>query len=220
MISLHYTAMAISWLPLALASLIGVVSVAAARILAATGAPASLVALQFSAILLSTAAGFVFDDPASDVLAASPMSLAWRRMSRMLVIIPVATSIWAVLIVWHGPFEPESAFTLTCMYLGLLGLSLGIAGVTTRRGGGGAVVAPIVFITIVVSSLLPPRWRPMPLGDVPGGLTSLQLRWSATGLAGLLLLVASSRDPGSVAFRMFSAGGLGEPKVVTPPRTG
>jgi hypothetical protein len=58
------------------------------------------------------------------------------------------------------------------MFAGLLGLGLAIAGTA-----------------LVVSSILPPQWRPFPLGDVPGGWAALQARWATPAALGTLVLI-------------------------------
>jgi hypothetical protein len=83
------------------------------------------------------------------------------------------------------------------MFAGLLGLSLSLAGVAERRsttGRGGIVATPGLMILLVASSLVPHRWRPLPMGDVPGGWTQIYLRWGAAAAIGVLVLLWSSRD--------------------------
>jgi hypothetical protein len=46
----------------------------------------------------------------------------------------------------------------------------------------------------VLSTVLTPRWRPLPLGDIPGGWSPIYLRWTSACVVGLLVFLVSSRD--------------------------
>jgi hypothetical protein len=90
------------------------------------------------------------------------------------------------------------------MFAGLVGLTFSIAGVASRRsptGRGGIVAGPGLFILLIVSTLFPTRWRPLPMGDVPGGWTPIYLRWGTAAVIGLLVFLWSSRDPARHALR-------------------
>ncbi|MGZ8619082.1 MAG: hypothetical protein ACXWYE_04200 [Actinomycetota bacterium] len=83
------------------------------------------------------------------------------------------------------------------MFAGLVGLALGIAGVAARRSSrwlGGIAVAPALFSALILSTMVTPRWRPLPMGDIPGGWQPIYLRWTAAAVIGLVLLAVSSRD--------------------------
>jgi hypothetical protein len=183
---LRYTAMTIPWHPMVIATVVGgaVLASGHARL------------LVIPSTLLAAAAGFALDDSAHEIVAASPSSLIWRRFSRLIVAMPPTLIVWAAL-VSQGVSGSQETLTLTAMFIGLVGLTLGIAGVAAHRTGGrgGAVAAPVLLLALIVSSVLPPRWRPLPLGDVPGGWTALQTRWSTAALIGTLVLLVSSRDP-------------------------
>jgi hypothetical protein len=146
--------------------------------------------------LLAAAAGFAFDDSSHETLAASPSSLIRRRLGRLIVVIPPTIILWATL-VSQGVNGRQETLTLVAMFAGLVGLTLGIAGVAAHRtdGRGGAVAAPVLLLALVVSAIVPPRWRPLPLGDVPGRWPALQTRWSTAAAIGTLVLLASCRDP-------------------------
>jgi hypothetical protein len=146
--------------------------------------------------LLAAAAGFAFDDAPYETLAASPSSLIRRRFSRLIVVTPPTIILWTTL-VSQGVNGRQETLTLAAMFAGLVGVTLGIAGVAAHRTGGrgGAVAAPVLLLALVVSAIFPPRWRPLPLGDVPGGWPALQARWSTAAAIGTLVLLASCRDP-------------------------
>jgi hypothetical protein len=119
-----------------------------------------------------------------------------RRISRLTVVMPITLIVWAML-VSQGVSGSQETLTLVAMFAGLAGLTLGIAGVAAHQTGGrgGAVAAPALLLALVVSSVFPPPWRPLPLGDVPGGWPALQARWSTAAAIGTLVLLASCRDP-------------------------
>jgi hypothetical protein len=123
--------------------------------------------------LLAAAAGFAFDDP------SPPTIILWTTL------------------VSQGVSGIDETLTLVAMFAGLVGLTLGIAGVAAHRTGGrgGAVASPVLLLALIISALFPPHWRPLPLGDVPGGWPALQARWSTAAAIGTLVLLASCRDP-------------------------
>lgn len=185
-------ARSIQWLPLAIAILISTAIVAWPS--RHVGTPA----LQVIAIMLSGAAGFAFDDPASAILAASPTSLLRRRLARLTLILPPVGVLWGVLVWLVGTEGPDETWALMALLAGMIGLSIGISAVACQRsprGLGGFAVAPSIFILLFASTVISPRWRPLPLGDVPGGWTQIYLRWSAAAVIGAIMFLAASRDP-------------------------
>jgi len=183
---LRYTAMTVPWHPMVIATMVG------AAVLASGHARL----LVIPSTLLAAAAGFAFDDPSHETLAASPSSLLHRRIGRLVVVIPPTILLWTTL-VSQGVNGRQETLTLAAMFAGLVGVTLGIAGVAAHRTGGrgGAVAAPVLLLALIISALFQPRWRPLPLGDVPGGWPALQARWSTAALIGTLVLLVSSRDP-------------------------
>lgn len=184
-VSLRYTAMAIPWQPSAIAAGVSLALVATDR-----------VPFVMATILLSTATAYCLDDPAHAVTAASARSLMRRRIHRVVVVLAPMGAVWAGLAVWQGPRTVEEAWGLLAMFFGLTTLSLGIAGSVADRsaGSGGQIAAPTILVLLILSSIMSPHWRPMPLGDVPGGWPQVYLRWGLVGVAGIALLVRSSRN--------------------------
>jgi hypothetical protein len=187
---LRYAAAAMRWQAPIIATVVSTTMVA-------FGGQATVLPLQVSSILLAAGAGFALDDPCFGMLAPSPTSIWRRRVSRMLVILPPVILVWSALVLWHGTSGPDETWTLVAVFAGLLGLALGTAGIADRRSGGqgGPVVAPTMLAALLVSSMVPPRWRPLPLGDVPGGWDAVQARWVAAAAIGALAFLASSIDP-------------------------
>jgi hypothetical protein len=155
--------------------------------------------MQAAAILLAGGAGFTLDDPAAEILAASPAPLSRRRSLRLLVVVPPVTVLWGLLLGWQGTEGREESVALMLLFAGLMGLSLAVSGVAGRTswmpGRGGIAVPPAIFVLVFLSSAVPRQWRPLPFGDVPGGWTQINIRWAAAAAVGTLVLFMSSRDP-------------------------
>jgi hypothetical protein len=181
-----------TWVPLVIAAVVSS-AVVAVRSSGSAAGP-----MQFAAVLLASASGFALDDPAAEIIAASPTSLLRRRASRVCLMLLPAIGVWLVLLAVQGTASPNETTALAAMFSGLLGLAFGAAGVVARREPGvraGIVVGPALFALVILSTLFPPRFRPLPIGDVPGGWTPIFLRWVAAALLGAIVFLASSRDP-------------------------
>ncbi|MDQ4059433.1 MAG: hypothetical protein M3124_09960 [Actinomycetota bacterium] len=190
----------IPWVPLATAALVSTLVVGWRH------GHAAAVPLQLVAILLSSAAGFALDDPAAETLAASPTSLLRRRLLRLLLVGPPVAVVWGLLLWWQGTDGAEETWALMLLFAGLLGLSMGVSGIAGRRsakGSGGIVVPPAIFVLLILSTVIPREWRPLPLGDVPGGWDQIYLRWGAAAVLGTIAFLTSSRDPATRAIRAF-----------------
>lgn len=188
---LRSTARAIPWLPSVAATCV------ASAVVVAHLADDAAFPLQIAAVLLASGLGYALDDPAFEVLGASATSLWRRRMHRLIVALPPTVVVFASLLAWHGTIGPEETLGLATMFGGLVGMALGIAGVAARRSGrglGGIAVAPTLFVALILSTMVTPRWRPLPIGDIPGGWLPIYLRWSAAAVIGLVVLTISSRD--------------------------
>lgn len=190
----RFTVRAVHWPAPAIACTVSVLAV----VLGSWGALAP--PMQLAGILLAASAAFALDDPAFGLLASSPTPLPVRRLWRLAVVVPVLVVVWAGLLVWLDPTDRQETLTLAVMFAGLLGLSVGVSAVAgTRTGGrGGAIAAPSLLVAIVLSSIVPPQWRPLPLGDIPGGWFALQSRWAAACLVGLAAFAWASRSPVSM----------------------
>lgn len=189
--TVSYFARAIRWNPLGIAAALAC-AIVALRHNSDAAAP-----LQITAILLASAAGFVFDDPAGELLDTAPPTLLRRRLARLTVVAVPTIGLWVVLFFVQGPGSSEEACALTAMFAGLLGLAVGIAGVANRRtnsGNGGLAEGPALLIALFASTALPPRWRPLPMGDIPGGWAAIDIRWITASLIGVSVFVWSSRD--------------------------
>lgn len=196
--TIRYVGRSIAWQP-SLAAWVAGGFIVAARHDHTPAAP-----LEVVSILLAAGVGFALDDPAAEILAASPASFLRRRSARLLLSVTPAVLVWLTLVAVQGPESANEAGAFVAMFAGLLGLSLGIAGIASRRsayGRGGVVAGPGIFVLLVASSIVPPRWRPLPMGDVPGGWTAIYLRWGSAAVVGALAFVLSSRDRVARALR-------------------
>lgn len=189
---LRHTARAIRWGPMAGA-------VAASSVLITTlGRGASTLPLQMTAFLLGAAAAFAVDDPAGESLAASPRSLWSRRVVRLAVIVPLTGIMWFLALLADPPESAGEGLALTATSVGFLGLGLGAAAAGCRVAGwtqGGTIAGPSLVVGIILSSTLPPVWRPLPTGDVPGGFPAISARWAVAALIGIVTLRLASNDP-------------------------
>ncbi len=181
----------ITWIPLLAATVVATV-LAVVRQGESAATP-----LQVGAFLLGTATAFAVDDPAAETLASSPASLLARRMYRVVPMVLVAAAVMAVVLQVQGESESDEVPLLLAMFAGFTALSLAIGGLAARwRGHGGALAAPSVFAILIASTIVPPRWRPLPTGDIPAGPGEILRRWSIATAVGVAVFLWSSRDPG------------------------
>lgn len=211
------TARSQTWWPLGVAGLLASVAVAASR------DEGSVFPIQLASIVFASVVGYALDDPAFEILGPSPRSLLERRARRLVLMLPAAVAWWGILLVAHGSRGTQETVALTAFLAGLLGLGVGAAGVAQRRserGVGGFVVGPILLAAVVASSIVAPRWRPLPLGDVPGGLNAVTLRWSLAACVGVAVFLASSRDPAARRGRspIAQATRPGDPSSAVKPK--
>jgi hypothetical protein len=191
--ALTAVALSIRWAPLGIAAFLSVLIVVVRH-----GEPAAG-PMEAVAVLLAGGAGFVLDDPAAEILAASPTPLSRRRSLRLRLVVPPVTLVSGLLMGWQGTEGNEETLALMLLVAGLVGLSLAVSGVAGRTSwapGRGGIAAPIaIFVLVFLSAAVPRRWRPLPFGDVPGGWTQISIRWAAAAAVGTLVLLMSSRDP-------------------------
>jgi hypothetical protein len=180
----------VAWQPPLLASAVAALAVAVSP------GQDTVLPLQLAAVVLGASAAFAVDDPAFELVAALPSTLAARRAVRLVLVAGAIGAVWGILLAWRRPAETQELWTLLAMFAGFFGLSVGISGAAGRLTGGrgAAVTGPTLLLALIASSVVTPRWRPLPLGDIPGGWAALQLRWSAAALLGASILSMSSRD--------------------------
>lgn len=182
----QHTARAMPWQPQLVAAGVCLVFVGA-----------DLVPFVMATVLMATATAFGLDDPAHEFTAPAATSLLRRRLRRVALVLAPLGAVWSGLAMWRGADDAGEAWAVVLMFFGLTSLSLGIAAALAARsnGHGGQIAAPTVLGLLVASSIMSPRWRPMPLGDIPGGWSQIHLRWSIVALVGVAVFLVASRDP-------------------------
>lgn len=183
----RHAAASVAWTPAATAGALSTAMVAV---------DARTTILQAASFLIGTAVAFAVDDPAHSTLAASPRSLLRRRMDRIGGVVVAGAAAWAALVLTFASTTRPELAALVAIFIGLIALGLGIGGVAARENGrGGLAAAPGVLALILASSIVPTRWRPLPLGDVPGGFAAIVVRWTSAAVIGGAVFLWSSRDP-------------------------
>src|SRR4051812_18264530 len=151
------------------------------------------------AMLCGTAgAGFALDDPATEILAASPTPLATRRATRIAVIAAVILSTWVPLGVVAVATRGRADFSLThlAVELGALAtIGLAVAAVVQHHTGrtGGPFAALIIFVGPVTMSALAFRNTTLFPSVLPG--SPLHERWAWLALVAAAALTFTSREP-------------------------
>ena len=154
------------------------------------------------ALALCTGAAFVLDDDAGATVAASPRSLARRRMLRIALALPLLCGVWGASLWYatsaHGALlGPDTRAALSVQFAAMLTLTLAASAIALRvtadaHGGWTAIVVPFALLGAALT--LPRRWA---LLAVPGvdAWHAAQQRWAALLALGVLLLALASRDP-------------------------
>jgi hypothetical protein len=186
---------ACSWRALPRSAVLGGCSVAALLPVVAwpsldTGS--GLLVLRGTAVLLAVAVTFAVDDPAADVLAASPTPLRQRVMVRVALAVAVAGAAWtaAAAVVAARDHVPVAGLTLEVLALAMVGIAVALA---LQTWGGatdpGILTAPVVAGAVLAANLLPSRWALLVAG--PGGPEWEQAhrRWAAV----LVVAVVAAR---------------------------
>jgi hypothetical protein len=156
----------------------------------------------FAALALCTGAAFLLDDPAGATTAATPQSLARRRMLRIGLALPLLAGVWLGSL-WdataadHASFGPDARAALSLQFAAVLALTLAASATALRlmpdeRGGWTGAVVPLLLLGVAL--WLPESWT---LLAAPGddAWHAAQQRWAALLAVGLLTLACASRDP-------------------------
>lgn len=150
-------------------------------------------------LVVTAPAGYLLDDPAAGVLAASPTSLPRRNGLRLALGVPVLVAGWLVIIGRSHFLEGFAALSVGDLAVevgGFAAFSLAVAAVAARLGdehpGTTASIALVMAAAglLVAQEALPSSW-PVPLLE-PGPHTG---RWWAAVVVCLAVLVWASRDP-------------------------
>ncbi len=174
----------------------GLLGVAAWRALdEPTGA---LMVLRGTAVLLACAVAFAVDDPAGDVLAASPTPLRRRFGMRILLAGALALAVWCALLLLAqaaGGQPPAAALSLEALTLTAVGLAAGLAFQTWRGiGSPGILAAPAVAGAVLASFALPAKWALLAPGPGLPGWQEAHQRWAAVLVVAVAVGVLATRD--------------------------
>jgi hypothetical protein len=161
-----------------------------------------------AALALCTGAAFLLDDDAGTTVAATPRSLARRRMLRVGLALPLLAGVWTAS-VWYATaadgarFGPEARAALSLQFAAMLALTLAASAAAQsvmpdERGGWIGAVA--LWSLLALALLLPEPWT---LLAAPGDAAwhEAQQCWAALLAFGLLALAWASRDPAARALR-------------------
>ena len=154
------------------------------------------------ALALCGGLAFLLDDAADATVAASPMSLARRRLLRIALALPLVCAVWAGSL-WYAtsvdgaPFGPDARQGLSLQFAAMLAVTLGASAAALRlargeRGGWTAVF--VLFGLLVAAFYAPQRWELLVGTDDPGW-PAAQQRWLVLLALGVLTLAFASRDP-------------------------
>ena len=189
-------AAAVRWQPLlGAAALAGALLAVKADDLGGNGT--ALAVLRGVAALLAVGAAFLLDDGATDTLAASPSTLAWRRHQRLVILAVLAGLTWvlSVLVVrTSGAAPPVGGLTLELA--ALLALALATAAGIMRWAQTcepGVLAAPVVLGVILAMSRLPEGWA---LLVAPGPAWGpAHQRWAGLLALGVAVFALCNGDP-------------------------
>ena len=149
------------------------------------------------ALVTSTAGlGFALDDPAAETVAASPMSLARRRIIRVLIALTITVGVWflvaAVVASSATHHFPTSDIVIEIAALAAIGLATGASVQRRTDSPGGPTAALVVLVG-------PAFMSAVAFGDVsvmpslvPG--QPLRERWVWLTVLALIALISASRD--------------------------
>jgi hypothetical protein len=158
--------------------------------------------LRGTALFLAAAAAFALDDPAADVLAPSPTTLAARRLVRLTVVGAVSAGTWLAVAAYLSVRGTSvSLAALGVESLGVVAAAVAAAAVLAARGTPtpGLLVAPAVPVIVLATAQIPRRWAL--LGD-PTQWSDASTRWLVVVALAAAVVVRTSRDPASPPRRL------------------
>lgn len=150
--------------------------------------------LRVVAILLTTTVVAVADDPAANVLAPVPVTIAWRYGLRYGLAAAAVAVPWTAALLWVRPGHLAPELTLECAALTAVALAVasGVARWSAARDPSVAA-GPAVFGAAALAALLPPRWA---MYAAPGEQwRDAHARWAAVLGVALAVLLVALRDP-------------------------
>ena len=160
--------------------------------------PTALMVLRGAAVLLACAVAFAVDDPAGDVLAASPTPLRRRVGLRILLAGAGAAAVWGALLLLAraaGGAPPAAELSLEALTLTVVGLAVSL-GLQAWRGidSPGILAAPAVAGAVLATFALPSKWALLTPGPGLPGWQEAHERWGALLAVAGVLAVLATRD--------------------------
>lgn len=161
-------------------------------------------------LLLACAWVSATDDPAGEVVAASPYPRHVRTLARVLAALPPLVLVWvaaAVLVQVRAPETPVLALGVETLALGLLGLGIGTAlrAWHDLHQPAYAATLGLVLLTVVMSAS--PRWYALHQTQTWGPpWEAAQLRWWGLVLVAAGLVALALHDPLRTAGRRRGLG--------------
>ncbi len=150
------------------------------------------------ALVTSTAGiGFALDDPAAEIVAASPTSLIRRRVIRILITVSITIVVWlmvaAVVATSMRNRFPTYDIVIEIAALAAIGLSTSASVQRRTDSPGGPTAALVVLVgPAFMSGVVFRDVRVFP-SLVPG--QELSERWVWLAVVALIVLISASRDP-------------------------
>jgi hypothetical protein len=160
--------------------------------------PAALL-LVLVGLLMVAPFGYLFDDAAADVLAASPSTLARRRLARVALGAPLLLTGWLVAVdrgAYLDGYATLPVGALSAEILALACLTLAIAAAAAGRDDRSPGLSAAIGLVMAVAALFMLR-QAVPAGwPIPELQPNLHhRRWWWVTAASLATIVWTSRDP-------------------------
>jgi hypothetical protein len=134
----------------------------------------------------AAAAGFVYDESATAVVAVTPRGAGWRRTTRAAAALLPAAVFLVVVASLPGDVGLDLPAWLLAGSATVL-LATGAAGLASRAGVGspGPTVAAVVVLGLLATYLLAQfiGWTPLPAGDFPGSAVGFWWVLAGAGVA-------------------------------------
>ena len=150
-------------------------------------------------LLLACAWVSATDDPAGEVVAASPYPRHVRTLARVLAALPPLVLVWvaaAVVVQVRAPETPVLGLGVETLALGLLGLGIGTALRAWHDLHQPAYAASLGLVLLTVVMAGSPRWYALQQEQTWGPpWEAAQIRWFAVLLVGVGLVTLALRDP-------------------------
>ena len=180
------------------------VPVAAACVLVALTGPVlddgyGVQVLRGAGVLLACALVSSTDDPAGEVLAASPYPRWLRTTARVLSAALVVVTAWAaqaVLVEWRAPDVPVLGLGLEGLAFGMAGLGIGAGLRAWRDQHAPSYLAAAALLGLALITNVAPRWYALQQGQTWGPpWEAAQIRWAALLLVAAGVVGLALRDP-------------------------